>query len=215
LPIGDLMAARGRTGLIDGQNLRASGTFQFHDVTYEVTFTTVQGLTRCIDIMFGYGEKSFVVRLYLKSINADWPSANMRFDYDLEHQVAAGSLTALDVSEILYGWETVGNAGRDDIFLTGDSWNPDERRYSPSAFVPPPAMRQAVAEFTFGEELPPLAMTMYAHTISEVRDGAMGWPLAAWSPGDADLVRIELGPPVDPFQRLHQAMRVGGQLTGG
>jgi hypothetical protein len=147
-----------RADLAYGENLRASGTFQFPDVSYDVTFTTRSGLSKCLDLMLGYGEKSYVVRLYLKSFNADWPSANMRFDYDLERQVAAGCLTALDRTEAAHGWETVGDSGRDDVFLTGDSWNADERRFAPSTFVTLAMMRAAVVEFAFGEELPPSAV---------------------------------------------------------
>jgi len=63
------------------------------------------------------------------------PPSNMRFDFNLEHEVAAAVLLILDKDDMIDQWMTLGDAGRDDVFLTHDSWAPMDRQFPMESFI--------------------------------------------------------------------------------
>src|ERR1044072_2185195 len=159
----------------DRYQLRTSGIFQFPDATYQVAFTTEAGVVRCLDTMFACPEKSATPRLGFWPENYHdkrprWPICALRFDYDTEHQVGAAVLLALDKDTTSHAWMTRGGAGRDDVFLTHDTWTPDERRFPPESFITLDELKVVVAQWAFGDELPPPAVT-WDHADHQV----IGW----------------------------------------
>ena len=76
----------------------------------------------------------------------------------------------LDKDGDIHQWMTEGDAGRDDVFLTHDSWNPKERQFPPESFITVAQLREAVAQWAFGDVFPPPAVRWRAATEDEV-----GW----------------------------------------
>jgi hypothetical protein len=136
--------------------LVVSGVFQFADAIYEVTFHNDEGLTRCLDFVLAYPEDDpAVARLHLTPPGAKYPSCNLRFHVNVEHNVAAAVLVALDTHEALYSWMSRGAAGRDDIVLAHDTWNPDDTRFPPESFISIDDLRTVVSQWAFGDLFPP------------------------------------------------------------
>jgi hypothetical protein len=155
--------------------LDASGVFQFSGATYSVRFKSTSGLLTCLDVMMSFPRKPSTPRLHLsargyESPEPEWPPSNLRFDFDREHGVAAAVLLALDKHNGIYQWMTRGDAGRDDVFLTHDSWNPDERRFPPAAFITIDQLREVLVQWAFGDVLPPPAVDWVVESQEEV-----GW----------------------------------------
>jgi len=155
--------------------LKARANFQYSDAQYSVEFTTEAGLLRCLDTMMSFPRKSATPRLHLwaegyKPRGPEWPPSNLRFDFDREHEVAAAVLLVLDRDGDIHQWMTLGDAGRDDVFLTHDSWSPKERRFPPESFITVPQLRAAVAEWAFGDVFPPPAVRWRVASEDEV-----GW----------------------------------------
>ncbi len=139
--------------------LEASGVFQFVDAVYSVIFRTEQGLAKCLDLVLNYPQNDpAVARLHLKSDVLQWPSCTLRFHFNAEHLVAAAGLTAMDKDDRRYSWMTRGDAGRNDVVLAHDTWNPGETRFPSESFITIPELRQAVGQWAFGDSLPPPAV---------------------------------------------------------
>lgn len=146
----------------DTHRLTASGVFQFQGATYSVAFRSEPGLRECLDTMVSMRRKPGTPRLYLdaKGYEPDgpeWPPSNLRFDFDREHDVAAAVLLALDKHNEIHTWMTRGDAGRNDVMLTHDSWNPAERRFPPESFITIAQLEELVVQWAFGDVLPPPA----------------------------------------------------------
>lgn len=69
--------------------------------------------------------------------------------------MAAAGLLTLERGEQGHQWLTVGEAGRDDVTLEMDPGNPGGHVFPPSSFITFAQLRVAVAEWAFGEILPP------------------------------------------------------------
>lgn len=67
-------------------------------------------------------------------------------------------LVALDKQRRLYSWRTKGTAGRDDVTLVHDAWNPGDTALPPESFIIVPELRPAVVEFATGDLLPPVSI---------------------------------------------------------
>ncbi|MGH9893984.1 MAG: hypothetical protein ACREA0_18785 [bacterium] len=57
---------------------------------------------------------------------------------------------------------TQGQAGRDDVVLTHDSWNPKETAFPPSAFITVTELRALLPQWAFDDALPPSAVRWIA-----------------------------------------------------
>jgi hypothetical protein len=141
-------------------DLAASGVFQFSGATYSVQFTSDWGLQECLDTMLSSPRKPATPRLYLRARGyepdgPEWPPSNLRFDFDIKHGIAAAVCLVMDCHGEMHAWTTRGNAGREDVVLTHDSWNPEDRRFSPASLVTIAELRELATEWAFGDVLPP------------------------------------------------------------
>src|SRR5262245_40494864 len=101
----------------DDRHLRATGTFYLRGAVHTVTFENEHGLNTMLDLLAAEGDETMVAHLYLTPQGETAPSANLRFQFNRDHQVAAAVLAALDKDRRLYSWMTSGDAGRDDVTL--------------------------------------------------------------------------------------------------
>lgn len=159
----------------DDHELTASGVFQFQDATYQVSFTHEDGLLRCLDTMMSFPDKPATPRLSLRPAGyrgprPEWPVSALRFDYDPAHQVAAVVVLALDRNAASHVWMSRGPAGRADVVLTHDTWDAENKRFPPEAFISLPRLRTVIAQWAFGEVLPPPAISWTA-----VAHETVGW----------------------------------------
>ncbi len=139
----------------DDRHLQATGTFYLRGAVHNVMFDNADAVVRLLGLLESEGDETMVHSLYLTPQGETAPSANLRFQFNREHQVAAAVLVALDKQRRLYSWRTRGDAGRDDVTLVHDAWNPGDTVLPPESFVFEPQLRPAVVEFAFTEALPP------------------------------------------------------------
>src|SRR6266498_3091209 len=102
------------------RHLQATGTFYLRGAVHTVTFENEHGLSITLDLLAAEGDETMVAQFYLTPQGETAPSANLRFQFNREHQVAAAVLVALDKQRNLYSWMTQGDAGRDDVTLVHD-----------------------------------------------------------------------------------------------
>lgn len=142
----------------EDRHLQATGTFYLRGAVHTVTFDNEHGLSTTLDLLAAEGDETMVAQLYLTRQGETAPSANFRFQFNREHQVAAAVLVALDKRRDLYSWMTRGDAGRDDVTLVHDPWNPGDTALPPESFITVSELRPAVVEYAFGDVLPPLSL---------------------------------------------------------
>ncbi len=155
--------------------LSASGVFQFLDATYSVRFDTEAGLLHCLDLMLSMPAKPATPRLVLRpqgynEKQPEWPVSGVRFDFDIHHQVAAAVLLALDKNATTHTWMTDGNAGVENVALTHDSWDPENKPLPPASFITIAQLRDVLREWAFGDALPPRTVRWI-----EVPHDSIGW----------------------------------------
>ncbi|OLF11138.1 hypothetical protein BLA60_14210 [Actinophytocola xinjiangensis] len=138
----------------DDRNLRATGVFYLRDAVHNVSFDSVDAVVTVLDLLDSLGDDSMVHSLYLTP-QGEPASANLRFQFNRDHQVAAAVLVALDKQRRLHSWRTTGTAGRDDVTLVHDAWNPGDTVLPPESFISVQALRSVVVEFAIGTGLPP------------------------------------------------------------
>ncbi|HEX5117978.1 MAG TPA: hypothetical protein VFW65_22575 [Pseudonocardiaceae bacterium] len=137
-----------------------AGVFQSASATYNATFRAESELTRFLDHVLTAGESFGTSRLYRRAaiypFRPEYDLSGLRFQFSAEHQVAAAALLADDHdADHLYRWTTRGNAGRDDLVLSYDSWNEHETVFPRAAFITVAQLRDVVRQWAFGEILPP------------------------------------------------------------
>ena len=166
-----------RADLIDasGGEWVASGVFQFSDATYSVEFTNENGLLECLDMMMSLSHKPGTPRFTLRPRRwapkgPEVPPSSLRFDFDHEHGVAAAVCLVCDRAGNVYAWMTRGGAGRSDFVLSHDSWNPDDTRFPQQSFITIAQLRELVAQWAFGDVLPPPAVEWAVEPPDEI-----GW----------------------------------------
>ena len=141
------------------RQLLATGVFYFRGATYRVNFATEAGLRTFLDHYLAEADDAMVSALHLTPQGTEFPAASLRFQFNRDAQVAAAVVIAMDKTQENHAWMTRGHAGRDDIVLTHDSWNPDERRFPPSAFITVEQLRAAIGQWALGDVLPPPAVS--------------------------------------------------------
>lgn len=139
----------------ESRYLQATATFYLRGAVHTVTFENEHGLTVALDLLAAEGDDTMVAQLYLTPQGETAPSANLRFQFNREHRVAAAVLVALDKHRNLYSWMTHGDAGRNDVTLVHDPWNPGDTALPPESFITLPELRPAITEWAFGDVLPP------------------------------------------------------------
>jgi hypothetical protein len=138
--------------------IQTSGVFHVHGAVCDVTFSDEQGVSDFLDFYLAHGSEDVVARLHLTPQGEKFPSANLRFQFDREHQIAAAVLIAVDHDNQQYSWMTRGNAGRDDVSLAHDTWNAAETRMPPEAFITVAELREAIMQWVIGDVLPPTSV---------------------------------------------------------
>lgn len=141
-----------------------AGIFNSGVGSYSATFHSEPELIRFLDFLFRSAEKPATSRMYRRaSIYPSQPEhdlSNLRFQFDNDRNVAAAVLLADDhADDHVYRWMTRGGAGQAGAVLAHDSWNEHETRFPPESFITIPELRTAVAEWAFGEDLPPLSVS--------------------------------------------------------
>lgn len=142
----------------DDRHLQATGVFYLRGAVHNVTFDNADAVVTLLGLLESEGDDTMVHSLYLTPQGETAPSANLRFQFNREHQVAAAVLVALDKQRRLYSWRTQGTAGRDDVTLVHDAWNPGDTVLPPESFIFEPQLRPAVVEFATGDVLPPVSV---------------------------------------------------------
>lgn len=142
----------------DDRHLQATGTFYLHGAVHTVRFDNADGVVTLLGLLESDGDDTMVHSLYLTPQGETAPSANLRFQFNREHQVAAAVLVALDKQRQLYSWRTKGNAGRVDVTLVHDAWNPGDTVLPPESFISMAELRPAVVEFATSDPLPPVSV---------------------------------------------------------
>lgn len=158
-----------------GDEMVASAVFQFSGATYSVQFTNESGLLECLDLMTSRARKPETPRFTLRPrgwapTGPELPPSNLRFDFDRERDVAAAVCLVSDRTGNVHAWMTRGNAGRDDVMLTYDSWNPEDARFPPESFIALAQLRQLIVQWAFGDVLPPPAVEWTVEPPDEI-----GW----------------------------------------
>lgn len=142
----------------DDRHLQASGVFYLRGAVHNVTFDSADAVVTLLGLLESEGDDTMVHGLYLTPQGEPTPSANLRFQFNHKRQVAAAVLVALDRQRRLYSWRTAGTAGRSDVTLVHDAWNPGETVLPPESFLTVPELRPAVVEFAMADVLPPLSI---------------------------------------------------------
>lgn len=137
------------------RDLRSSGVFYADGAVYDITFSDARGMSTFLDFYLAHGDNNVVARLYLTPRGAKFPSANLRFQFDRDHQIAAAVLIAADRDDRQHSWMTRGNAGRADVTLVHDTWNPGDTSMPPEAFITVAELRDLLEQWLVGDVLPP------------------------------------------------------------
>jgi hypothetical protein len=144
---------------VDRHGWVASGVFQVGAANYQCEFRAEPELRRFVDFLIASPVKPATSRLYLhQSVTPVRPEhhlSNLRFQFDAEHDAAAAVVLLIDHDHELLAWMTHGGTDRPDVTLAHDSWNEDETLFPPESYVSLAQLREVVAEWAFGELVPP------------------------------------------------------------
>lgn len=145
------------SGMTD-QGWTVAGVFQSGSSAVSATFRTRESVVRFGDFLIASPADFGTARLYRRASiyppKPEYDLSNLRFD--TRHGVAAVAVLADDREEDqVYRWTTRGDAGRDDVVLSYDSWNEHQTTFPPESFVTTAQLREIVSEWAFGEEIPP------------------------------------------------------------
>lgn len=149
---------------VDRHGWVASGVFQVGAANYQCEFRAEPELRRFVDYLMASPTKPATSRLYLhQSVTPVRPEhylSNLRFQFDAEHDVAAAVVLLIDRNhhDELLAWMTRGDAGRPDVTLAHDSWNEHETVFPPKSYISLAQLREVVAEWAYGELVPPEAV---------------------------------------------------------
>ena len=146
---------RDLAGPVDRQ-LQASGVFYLDGAVCDVAFSDEQGVTTFLDFYLAHGDSDVIARLYLTPQGEKFPSANLRFQFDRDHQVAAAVLIAADRDGRQYSWMTRGTAWSEGVTLVHDTWNPGDTRLPPESFITIVELRESLVQWVVGDVLPPV-----------------------------------------------------------
>jgi hypothetical protein len=127
--------------------------FYLDGAVCNVTFSDEQGVSNFLDFYLAHDSSDVVARLYLTPQGEKFPSANLRFQFDREHQIAGAVLIAADRDNEQHSWMTRGNAGRDDVSLAHDTWNPAATQIPPEAFITVAELRGVIVQWVLGDVL--------------------------------------------------------------
>lgn len=145
-----------------GRRLEASGVFHLRGAVYNVTFESPAGLEAFLGLYLAHADDTKVARLHLTPHGTGLPAANLRFQLSHAHQVAAAVLIAMDADGRSHSWMTRGDEttreGHDTLALAHDSWHPVETALPPESFIAMTTLRTVIAQWAFGESLPPPAV---------------------------------------------------------
>lgn len=141
-----------------GRRLEATGVFHLRGAQYTVTFESQPALSTFLDLYLSNADDTKVARLHLTPQGTGLPAANLRFQLNLATQVAAAVLIAMDSDGRSHSWMTNGGAARHGVVLAHDTWHPDETALPPESFITLAQLRTVLAQWAFGEMLPPPAV---------------------------------------------------------
>jgi len=167
-----------------GQPLVPSGVFHLpipsdryylNGTRFSAHIVDDNGLEYFLESLLNCPMKTSTVCMYLKPEDyqpqePEWPPSNMYFDVDRERQLAAIALLAFDKQGNSHQWLTQGEAGRDDVTLIMDPWNPEFKRFPTESVITIAQLRGAVREWAFGDILPPPSLNWRSASEAEV-----GW----------------------------------------
>ena len=138
-----------------------TGSFAVGGANYHATFLNADELDRFLDFLFASPHKPATSRLFLHPNvvprRTEDQLSNLRFQFDLEHGVAAAVLLVAVDDEVLQ-WRTKGSSVHSGAVLAHDSWNEHETLFPPESFITMTELRQAVVDWGFGEQVPPDAV---------------------------------------------------------
>ncbi|HEX3779330.1 MAG TPA: hypothetical protein VHX38_06660 [Pseudonocardiaceae bacterium] len=128
--------------------------FDIDGAVCNVTFDAEQGVSAFLDFYLARGNSDVIARLYLTPQGEKFPSANLRFQFNRDHQVAAAVLIAADRDGHQHSWLTRGDAGRDDVVLVHDTGNPVDTQMPPDAFITVSELRDLVTQWVLAMSFP-------------------------------------------------------------
>jgi hypothetical protein len=150
--------------------------------TFTARFATETALHVFLDLVLGYPGRTSTVTMFLKprgykpspSAPPEFLPSSLYFDVDQASGTAAAALLLIDATGTSHQWLSRGNLGRDDVVLVMDPDNPEYATFPQESFITVAALREAVTQWAFGNELPPAATTWRTANEDEV-----GWPVGA------------------------------------
>jgi hypothetical protein len=143
-----------------------SGTFQVGSADYQTELRNEAELARFLDFLLAAPMKPATSRMYLHlsiyPLRPERYASNLRLQFDMQRQVAAAVLLAINrAHDQVLSWMTAGEGRRRDdreVVLAHDSWNEHETLFQPGSFITIPDLRRIVTEWAFGDVVPPLAV---------------------------------------------------------
>lgn len=135
-----------------------------------------------LDLLFRYvlnpelepttGSMSLIPRDYRPDglAKPEFPPSNLYFSVDVDHGVAAVALLAFDRDEHSHQWLPRGHAWRPDVAdLAMDHTIPSDTPFSRDAYITVDQLREVVAAWAWGAELPPAGVEWREASDREVR----------------------------------------------
>jgi len=152
-----------------------SGRFYVKGSSFGAYLVNQDGLNYFMDLVLHSSVRTSTVCLSLKPeghkpTGPEFPPSNFQFDVDQEHEVAAAATLVFDKDGLSHQWLAQGDAGRDDVTLVQDPWNPTFSQFPREAFITVPQLREAVTQWAFGDVFPPPAIRWRVAS-----EGEVGW----------------------------------------
>jgi len=141
--------------------LVVSGTFVVGGSEFTAHIADEDGLSCFLAAVTRSPVATWTVRMFLKpqgyrpprSLPIELPPSSLYFDVDQEHQVAAAGLLVSTDDGNAHQWMTRGAAGRDDVVLVQDPFNPEHSHFPQNSFITVGELRDAVFQWAFADVL--------------------------------------------------------------
>ena len=160
------------------QPLIPSAVFTLHQATVSMRLHAVRGLEYLLDTLLDRDAAPVTASLVLTPHTycsqelspPEFPPSNLLVGVDQEHAVAAVALLAFDQRHHSHQWLPQGNAWHQDVAaLVMDPANAEDAVFPREAYITTAQLRAVVADWAWGDQLPPAGVRWRPATEREVR----------------------------------------------